>query len=844
MRIFGSTLGVVALVVALTGCGSDDATPEPPAEPQGSGSAVLTESAKVLDQAGTSALQKVMKDGASVELAFSKTSAVLSELAAGDVLIVGVSEHTPHGGLWTIDDVAEAGSGLTIRAHQAALAEAFEELHVELKATLKPDPQASFREQSLGSEGVGTLRQAVGASVPIAFSTGSGDDTFSFEGSLSLDSDVELELDIDFAKFQLDELSLRFAASETFVANLAGRGGVSFDEPMQLLSIPLQTVTIFVPLPGIGALPIVISSGIDLEAGVKGSISGDVQVGVTQRATFSAALGYIDGQFQAVSDDDSDFDVDDPSYGAGANIRAWAGPKLEVLIYGAVGPFAAVQGYVEASASVAGTPLCITGAVDAGLSATAGVSFIADYETTLFDVPYRLAGFDSCDPELDGPDAATTWARTYGRAGSDGERAQAVVQLSDGGYFLVGESSLFDGIRGFAASTWVMRLDALGNVVWQRAFQRTLQGLARAAAQVPDGLLVAGTSGLLKLDSGGNLLWAKQYLATDDELELKSLAPRDDGSVLLAGVLGLAGQAIALQLDEQGDVTWARSFAGEDFKRVRTTADGGSVLAGRHGGGGGDFYVVKLAANGEPSWQRALDNRYDSVEGVEDAEPNIVSSGDDAYDVAAKPDGGFVLVGESYGNFPVPEAAPGGYYANAVLELDANGELVTSTVSRAPADALYGAAYGVAVRQNGSTVVVARGAKEATDLLTGEDVLLIQDGAFSRFGGAGNDYVYSGTLAGTGRGMPLQLTRDGGVVLAVTSNSFSGSDEVWLLKLSRTASIDSPYRSDQAGTSYVNMHATSFELDLPVEDVAVDVKAFTSEVSFEITELVSTLQVP
>lgn len=657
MRIGGSSLGVMALVVALTGCGSDEATPEPPAEPQGSGSAVLTESARVLDRAGTSALEKVTRDGANVELTFSKTSGVLSELAAGDVLIVGVSEHTPQGGLWAIDEVAEAGSGLVVRAHQAALAEAFEELHVELKATLEPDPQATFREQSsFGSERLGTLQQTVGASVPIAFSTGSDDDTFSFEGSLSLDSDVELELDIDFAKFQLDELSLRFTASETFVANLTGQGQVSFDEPMQLLSIPLQTITIFVPLPGIGALPIVISSGIDLEAGVKGSLSGDVQVGVTQRASFSAAIGYIDGEFQALSDDDSDFDVDDPSYGAGANIRAWAGPKLEVLIYGAVGPFAAVQGYVEASASVAGIPPCITGAVDAGLSATAGVSFIADYETTLFDVPYRLAGFDSCDPELDGPDAATTWARTYGRAGSDGERAQAVVQLSDGGYFLVGESSLFDGIGGFAASTWVMRLDALGNVVWQRAFQRTLQGLARAAAQVPDGLLVAGTTGLLKLDSGGNLLWAKQYLA-EGELELKSLTPRDDGSVLLAGVLGLAGQAVALQIDEQGDVTWARSFGGEDFKHVRTTADGGSVLAGRHGGDG-DFYVVKLAADGEPSWQRALDNRYDSVEGVEDAEPNIVSSGDDAYDVVEKPDGGFVVVGESYGNFPIPEAAP------------------------------------------------------------------------------------------------------------------------------------------------------------------------------------------
>lgn len=842
MRIGGSLLGALALASGLLGCSSDDAKPQSPAETPGSGSAVLTARAKVLDEAGTAALARVTSsDHASVELSFSETSAVLDELAPGDVLIVGVSEQTPNGALWAIDDVTADGAGLAVRAHRAELAEAFEELHLELKTTLEPDAQALLREQSSsGSERLGRLEQAVGASVPIALGVASGENTFNFDGSLSLDSDVELELDIDFAKFQLDELSMTFSSSETFVANLSGHGQASFDEPATLLTIPLQTTTIFIPLPGIGALPVVIATNVDFDAGVKGSISGDVEVGVTQRATFSAGVGYIDGEFKTFSDNDSDFDTDEPSYGAGANIRAWAGPKLEVLIYNAVGPFAAVQGYVEASASVEGTPPCITGALDAGLSGIAGVSFIADYETTLFDVPYRLAGFDSCDPELDGPDAATTWAHTYRREGSDGERAQAVVQLADGGYFLVGESSSFDGVVGFAASTWAMRLDALGNVIWQRAFQRTLQGLARAAAEVPGGLLVAGSTGLLKLDSGGNLLWAKQYVA-EDELELKSMAPRDDGSVLLAGELGLSKRALALQIDAQGDVVWARAFAGDDFKHVRATADGGSVLSGRHDE---DFYVVKLEADGAVAWQRALDNRFDSVEGVEDAEPNIVSSGDDAYDAIEQPDGGFVVVGESYGNFPIPEAASGGYYANAVLELAANGELLTSTVSRAPDDALYGAAYGVAVRPNGSTIVVARGAKEATDLLTGEDVILIQDGAFSVFDGGGNDYVYSGTLAGTGRGMPLQVTRDGGAVLAVTSNSFNGQDEVWLLKLSRTASIASPFRSNLSGTSYVNSHATSFELDVPVTDVTVDVRTFSSEVASEVTGVVDARQSP
>jgi hypothetical protein len=839
--VFGA---IMVALVGTSGCGSDDAAPEPEPRHRGSGSAVLTENAKLLDETGAKALTKIAGDDAALELTFAKTSPVLEGLAAGDVLIVGVTTPTPNGALLAIDEVAEKGSGLEVLAHRAALGDAFEELQVSLEATLDVDGATLETPQSApGSEHLGSLRQAVGTSVTISFSTGSGENTLTFDGTLALDADVQLELDIDFAKLQLDELSLRFTAGETFVAHLVGQGQLGFDQTIPLGSIALQPITLLIPIPGLGALPLVLTPTITLEAGITGSIAGEVEAGVTQRARFSAGLGYIDGEFQALSDDDSDFDVDEPSFTAGANIRAWAGPKLAVLIYGAVGPFAGVQAYVEASASVEGDPPCLTGAIDAGLSASAGVDFIADYSTILFESPYRLAGFDSCDPELDGPDAATTWARTYGRVGSEGDRAQAVVQVSDGGYFLVGESSLYDGITGFAASTWVMRLDALGNVIWQRAFQRTLQGLARAAAEVPDGLLVVGSTGLLKLDSGGNLRWAKQYVA-EGEIELKSATARADGNVVLAGVLGLEGHAFAMQIDEQGDVLWSRSFAGDDFKHVRTTSDGGCVLAGRYDAGNADFYAVKLDADGELVWQSSLDNSYDALEGVEDVEPSIMSSGDDAYDAIEKPDGGFVVVGESYGNFPIPEAASGGYYANAVLELDANGMLVESNVSRAPSDALYGAAYGVAVRPNGSTLVVARGASDAKNLLNAEDVLLIQDGAFSVLDGGGNDYVYSGTLAGTGRGMPLQLTSDGGSILAVTSNSFGGQDEVWLLKLSRTGSIDLPFRSNLSGTSYVNQHATSFAVTALAEDVAVDVTTFTTEVLSEMTELTSARQSP
>lgn len=825
------------LLAALSGCSSDEGPARSGPREVGSGTGVLTEQAKVLDRAGSAALEEVLVEGEVIELRFARAAGVVAELQEGDVLIAGVTEQTPRGGLFGIDEVVESEAGVAVVAHRAALADAFESLRFSLSTELDAVATApGLEEQALGS-----VRQAVGENFPFEIPVGSDDASVTLEGSLALDAKPKLEIDIDFEKFMLDELSLSFSGGETFVAEVRGEGVGSFDESETLGNIHFATLFVPIVIPGLNiTVPLIISTGARLEAGIKGSIAGEVTAGVTQYASFSSTVGYFGGEFQATADSDSDFDFDEPSYTAGASIRAWAGPRLEVLIWDSVGPFIGVDGYVEASASVEGDPPCLVGRLDAGLAPVAGVQFVGDYTATLAEKRFPLASFDSCDPEVDQDQAATTWARTYARSDSVGERAQAVIQSSDGGYFLVGESTLYDGITGFAAATWALRLDALGNVIWQRAFQRGLQGLARGAAEVPGGFLIVGETGVLKVDSGGNLRWAKQYTA-EGGLALASAAARSDGQVMLAGALALTGEALALRIDEQGEVVWGRTFAGAFFRRVRVTADGGSILAGRIDQPDPDFYAVRLDADGAVVWQRSYDNRFDARHGVEDAEPNVVSSNDDGRDAIEKPDGGFTLVGESYANFPIPEATPVGYYASAVLELDSDGEIVASTLHRAPDDSLYGSAYAVAVRPNGSTLVVGRRADVSGDLLSSEDLLLIQDGAFSVFGGAGNETVDS---SGSGHGMPLQVTADGGAVLAATSDSFSGYDEVWLLKLSRTGSIGSAYRSSSAGSSFVTEDATSVSLDLEPEDVAIEASSFTAEVLSEVTGLVESRQVP
>ncbi len=826
-------------VLLILACNDDESSmPAPDAGSRSSGRAVLTDRARVLDQAALAALRRVRPSDGRVELQFSKLSAILENVTAGDVLIVGPGELVPNGALLEVEEIAEANGGLELLTRPAALGDAFEELEIEIEATLASPADSTGAADS----GVARTQQALGLTFPFVFSAEGGGEA-ELSGSLSIDSSIDLELDFDFAQLELKELSLSVGAEETFVAELVARGESTFEESVELGSIAFAPITLLLPIPAPpGTVPVVLTPRIALQAGVMGSVHGEVEASVLQEASFTAGLGYKDGEFQPFSDSDSTFDFEQPTYEAAVNVRAWAGPRVEVLLYGAVGPFAEVDAFVELAANVEGPPPCVTGVLDAGLSAKAGVDFLADYETTLPEERYPLAHYDSCSEDPDAPRPAVTWARTFGRAGSPGEVARAVVESADGSFVVAGHSDLFADVTGFAASAWVLRLDALGHVIWQRAFQRTALGMVRGLAEVPGGFLVAGTSGVMKLDSGGNLVWAMRYEG-DPLAEIASIAAQADGSFAVAGIHGVDSQAWAMGLTADGDVRWSRRYSGETCSRVRATADGGYVVIG-HVPDAFDVSLIKLDADGDVEWGSLLDNLFDATPDVPD--DTLATSDDYGYDIAEKPNGGYVIVGEGYGNFPLPEPTPVGFYGTWVADVDARGNFTDfgSVTHRAPTQALYGGAYAVAVRPNGSTLVAGRRADTAPDLLSNEDVLLMQGGTYDVLGGAGHDRIDTGTASGNGRGMPLALTMDGGAILAATSNSFAGQDQFWLVKLNRTGGINLPERASVSGTSFVNTNAQSSPFEASPEDAAVTASSFADEVNVEVTEVLSAQQNP
>jgi hypothetical protein len=484
-------------------------------------------------------------------------------------------------------------------------------------------------------------------------------------------------------------------------------------------------------------------------------------------------------------------------------------------------------------------PPCVRGVLDAGIEAEAGIDIlVAKWGTVLFNENFPLASFDSCDPNS--PRPATTWARSYGRTDSLGENARAIVQAPDGTYLVAGDSTLVSGITGAAASAWVQRLDGLGNVLWQKAFSGpAASGFVTSAAALDDGFLVATTMGLMRLDTGGNVLWGR-YFGSD--VTILSLDTKPDGTTVLAGRYGVTSEAWAATVTPSGSVTWSNTYGSSSFNRVRVTSDGGYIAAGVDPGGANDIVVVKLTSGGDIQWRTTINNRFDSTNGTV-PNPTILDGTDAGMDIIQRADGSYLVVGETYGSFPLPQEGQAGHYALIELELSTSGELLADpSVHRIVNEANYTTGHAVALRSNGSSVIVGRYAPLVSDLFNNERILLLQGTAFSVLGGTGNNTVMGG-LSGGGVGSgPIAATADGGVIIAGTSDAFGANNEAWVVKFGRTLALGSGLIDSVSGDSYQNPEAVATYFGGFVAQVPVVAQSVA--VTVEVTPAFVRVQVP
>ena len=250
---------------------------------------------------------------------------------------------------------------------------------------------------------------------------------------------------------------------------------------------------------------------------------------------------------------------------------------------------------------------------------------------------------------------ATEWTKAYG--GANSEVARSVIQTSDGGYLLAGETASF-GVGG--KDFWLAKTDASGNMEWNNTYGGASNDMSFSVVEAGDGgyVLTGRTNSfgagiadfwLVKVDSSGNHEWNKTYGGSGVDAA-RCVINTDDGGYVLAGFtqsFGAGGQDFWLvKVDSSGGQEWNKTYGGagtENAFSVVKTGDGGYALAGRtrsFGEGRLDFWLVKVDSSGGQEWNKTYGGAgNDPAHSM--VEANLVKTGD----------GGYVLAGftQSFG---------------------------------------------------------------------------------------------------------------------------------------------------------------------------------------------------
>jgi hypothetical protein len=263
------------------------------------------------------------------------------------------------------------------------------------------------------------------------------------------------------------------------------------------------------------------------------------------------------------------------------------------------------------------------------------------------------------------------WQKTLG--GNFIDWGSSVQQTADGGYITTGSTSSTNGdVMGNHGNSdfWVVKLNAVGDIQWQKALGGTGTEIAYSVRQTTDGgYIVIGLSSsnngdvtgnhgsqdywIVKLDTDGNIQWQKSLGGSGYEKAV-SVQQTTDGGYIVAGSSGSTNGDVTgnhgnvdywiVKLNTSGDIQWQKALGGsglEDVAEIQQTDDGGFIIVGSSDSssdgdvtgnhGNFDYWAVKLDTFGNIQWQKSYGG----------------TGNDNAYSIQQTTDGGYIITGTS-----------------------------------------------------------------------------------------------------------------------------------------------------------------------------------------------------
>lgn len=240
----------------------------------------------------------------------------------------------------------------------------------------------------------------------------------------------------------------------------------------------------------------------------------------------------------------------------------------------------------------------------------------------------------------------------YMGGGSD-EYAFSVLQSSDGGYVIIGETSS-SGAGG--QDMWLVKTDSSGHIQWNSTFGGSGVDIGRSVEETSDGgYIIAGYTTsygagaydiwLVKTDSLGTEEWNRTFGDSFSDIGYEVHETADAGFITVGVQRDKDGwdDVTLIKTDSSGNLVWNHTygdrFIDEAGFSVEATGDYGYILVGKEWNNKGtnwdDVLLIKTNATGVTEWNRTFGGK-----GSDEGNSVLVTS-----------DGGYIIAGttETYG---------------------------------------------------------------------------------------------------------------------------------------------------------------------------------------------------
>ncbi|MBA3662608.1 MAG: T9SS type A sorting domain-containing protein [Bacteroidetes bacterium] len=250
------------------------------------------------------------------------------------------------------------------------------------------------------------------------------------------------------------------------------------------------------------------------------------------------------------------------------------------------------------------------------------------------------------------------WSKTY--SGVKDDEATDIISTYDGGFAVTGLTKSFATTGTDSVNAFIMKLDAVGNIIWSKAFGGNAHDAGNAILQTSDsGFVVTGYTEsfgggnkdvlIIKTNKNGNTTWMKAFGGSNPDVG-NSICKSASNNYFLTGSTGITGSQniiLSLYINPSGNLIWHKTYdftlSASNFQRIGFGALENNnkqfLITGKVGSGTfGDAqaFLLNIDSTGNSvNWARAY----------------VLNSGDcSARSIQSLPDGGYVL-GGSMGNY-------------------------------------------------------------------------------------------------------------------------------------------------------------------------------------------------